>query len=107
MINDLIIPEINKIFECDILASNRLRNNVDGRIAFSKFMRMNSGLSLQKIGRLINKDHSTVIHHIDSHKQLMKYNKEYRERYQKIGIYSGFKRWLCIECVFEIRTIKL
>jgi len=103
---NLIIPEINKIFDCDILAPNKLQKNVDGRIAFSQFMRCNSGLSLQKIGDLIEKNHATIIHHIKTHSQLMRFNREYREKYKTIGVYSGFKRWLCIECEFEIKTIK-
>lgn len=101
---EIIIPEINKIFQCDIMASNRKQNNVDGRIAFSQFMRINSDLSLQKIGNEINKDHSTIIHHLKTHIQLMRFNKEYREKYKQIGLYSGFKRWLCIECEFKIRS---
>lgn len=81
---ELIIREINAIFKCDILAENRLQNNVDGRIAFSQYMRINSDLSLQKIGDKINKNHATIIHHLKSHKQLFRYNKEYREKYKQI-----------------------
>jgi len=102
---NLIIPEINKIFDCDILAKNRIQKNVFGRAAFYQFMRRNSGLSLQKIGDLIGKNHATIIHGLQVHSELMRFNREYREKYKTIGVYSGFKRWLCIECEFEIKTI--
>ena len=101
---EIIIPEINKIFQCDIMASNKQQNNVDGRIAFSQYMRINSDLSLQKIGKIIGKGHATIIHHLKNHKQLIRFNKDYREKYKQIGLYSGLKRWLCVECEFKIRT---
>ena len=102
----LLINEINRIYDCDVLAKNRLRKNVDGRIAFSNYLRNNSKLSFQKIGNILNLGHATIMHSIEKHSELIKFNKEYRELYSKIGVYSGLKRWLCFECVFEIRVVK-
>ncbi len=104
--NNLIIPEINKIFKCDILADNKQRKNVDGRIAFSNYMRTKYKTSFHKIGNMIGKGHATVMHHIEMHNNLMEYDLEYRERYKRIGVYSIVKRWLCIECEFKIKTYK-
>jgi len=38
---------------------------------------------------------------------LIKFNRKYREMYRKIGIDSSLKRWLCYECKFEIKIVKL
>lgn len=103
---ELIISEINKIFNCDILAENRLQKNVDGRIAFSNYLRTHTKLSYQKIGNILGKGHATIIHAIKTHEKLIKFNRAYREMYRQIGVDSSLKRWLCYECKFEIKIVK-
>jgi len=104
---EIIISEINAIFNCDILAENRKRNNVDGRIAFCNYMRKNTNRTFQDIGNELGKSHSNIIHAIKTHDKLIKFNRKYREMYRQIGIDSSLKRWLCYECKFEIKIVKL
>ena len=68
---------------------NRERRNVLYRFAFFVTCRELSNLSLSTIGRILKKDHATVIHAMKSHESNYRFDAQYREIYTEI--YSCLK----------------
>lgn len=60
------------------IGSSRERSNVIHRQAFMHIARNNVSLPLQRIGRLLGKDHSTVIYACRVHEGNYKYDGDYR-----------------------------
>jgi len=73
-----------KIVEIHNVAPNRQRKNVMFRHAFFVVTKQLSGLSLQAIGRLLSKDHATVLHAVRQHETNMKFDSMYRKIYQNM-----------------------
>lgn len=63
---------------------NRERRNVLYRFAFFVSCRETSNLSLSTIGRIIKKDHATVLHAIRSHETNYRFDAQYREIYTEM-----------------------
>ena len=63
---------------------NRERRNVLYRFAFFVSCRETSNLSLSIIGRIIKKDHATVLHAIRSHETNYRFDAQYREIYTEM-----------------------
>jgi len=65
--------------------STQSRNRVTSipRWIFTKYCR-DAGITLKKIGKLTNRDHSTVIHSLDTYDDNMKYDKEFRDIARKV-----------------------
>jgi hypothetical protein len=66
------------------VGSNRERRNVLYRFAFFVSCRETSSLSLSTIGRIIKKDHATVLHAIRSHEGNYRFDAQYREIYTEM-----------------------
>jgi len=102
---ELIINQVNRVFKCDALSNNRYRENVNGRIAISYYLRMHEKMTLMGIARILKKDHASVIHYLKQHQSLFKYDKEYKTLYSQIIVNDKPKQWLCNECThFKIDT---
>ena len=98
----LIIKEVNAVFDCDILSKQRIRSNVDGRKAFAAYVKKRyPNMALEQIGKLIKKDHATIMHYLKEHDNMMMYDVEYKEKYDKLSISEKPKRWLCPETTFR------
>ena len=102
---EIIINQVNRIFSCNTLSTSRKRDNVNGRIASSFYLRYVEKLSLEKIGEIINKNHSSVIHYLKQHESLCLYDKEYKRLYSKLTKIESPKQWLCNQCIYEGFTI--
>lgn len=63
---------------------NRRRSNIIIKHSFFTAARELSGLSLDEIGSILNKDHATVIHANKNHKSNLVYLPTYREVYAEI-----------------------
>ena len=99
---ELIIKEINTVFDCDILSKQRIRSNVDGLKAFAAYVKKRyPNMALEQIGKLIKKDHATIMHYLKEHDNMMMYDVEYKEKYDKLSISEKPKRWLCPETTFR------
>ena len=72
------------IEETHDVGRNRERRNVLYRFAFFVACRELSSLSLSTIGRILNKDHATVIHAMKSHESNYRFDAQYREIYTEI-----------------------
>jgi chromosomal replication initiation ATPase DnaA len=101
MVGEILIKEANKIFKCDLLASSQVRNNVDGRVAVSYYLRIHSKTTFQKIGDLLKKDHGTIMHYMKLHDNLYRYNSEYKNKYDKLTVTHKYSKLFCNTCVFQ------
>lgn len=68
----------------EIRGNTRPRTLVDCRRALSHVMIHVFGLNLQKYGRHVNRDHSTIIHHLKTHEGIMESDTVYRRNFGKL-----------------------
>jgi predicted transcriptional regulator len=71
---------VNNIFLVNIEVKSSKRGVVDARKVYSKILRQR-GLSFQKIGNCIGKNHATIIHYIKEIDHALIYDKNLREKY--------------------------
>ena len=69
----------------DIMAFDRMRENVDARKMFCRLMR-EQGFQLIDIGRYLGKHHSTIIHQIRTCEELLETSKLFRKTYEKVRL---------------------
>lgn len=78
---------LKKIVE-DVFALDDLHRNthrrvyVDARMVYSKILK-DRGHSFLSIGKSLNKNHATIIHHVVKIDHIMKHDSELRSKYQK------------------------
>ena len=73
------------IVELHNIKNNRESRNVMYRHAFFVACREYSNMSLKSIGKIISRDHATVLHAQKVHKNNYMFNKTYREIYDSIS----------------------
>lgn len=100
---EIIIKEINRVFKCNLLSTNRKRNNVNGRFAVSHYLRTHEKMTLVSIGNSINKDHASILHYLKQHNDLYKYDRNYKYLYDQIIIAEKPEKWLCNECIYPLK----
>lgn len=99
---EIIIKEVNAVFDCDILSTKRVRQNVDGRKAFAAYIKKRyQNMALEQIGKFINKDHATIMHYLKEHDNMMMYDIDYKDNYGKLSVSEKPKRWLCYQTTFR------
>lgn len=67
-----------------IRAKNRQSNIREARQLVAYLIREYTDLSLPKVGFVINRDHTTVIHSIKVVRNEIEFNKDYRRKYELI-----------------------
>lgn len=67
------------------IKKNREERNVMYRHAFSVACREYSNMSLSAIGKIIRRDHATVLHAVKQHKNQYNFNKQYRDTYDALS----------------------
>ena len=82
---------ISKFQGIDITEINRKQEYVWARQVYCFIAKENGKESLLNIGKAINRDHSTVIYSIKKHKQLSKFDYEYKAFAAKIINHFNFK----------------
>lgn len=102
---EIMIPQVNRVFSCDVKKKSRLRTHVFGRIAISNYLRYNSKMTLMEIGNLIEKDHVMIIYYLKTHIQLYKYDLDYRLKYDRLKEPIINKRWICNQCTYPFKII--
>ncbi len=80
------IPK-NQLLNC-----TRKREVLDARRMAIAIIRRNTKLSLAKIGALFGKDHATILHAERTAKDIYKFNKEYRRRFDELLLYVNSKK---------------
>jgi len=83
-----MIEKFKKIIELEtgvnVEIVSRKRNFVEARAMYYKLLRDVSNMTLQAIGDTVNKDHSTIIHSLNSVDDWMKYDRKLADRYKNI-----------------------
>jgi len=78
------ICQVYKITPDDIYAKNRNQHIVYARHTFNYICRKRLRMSLMYIGRIINRDHTTVIHSIRQTQDLIEYDRAFATTYKQI-----------------------
>jgi chromosomal replication initiation ATPase DnaA len=81
-----LVEDAVRISHLDIdkfVINSREGEYVDCRRMIMAVMRIHLGYSLTKVGKLFNKDHSSIIHNIRKHNDFLVTDKVYSRRFQK------------------------
>lgn len=92
----------------EILSRCRKRELCFARMTIGRFLRKYTALSLAEIGKLINRDHSTIIYYLNSFDVEYRYNDTFRNFVKNIEseiIYNELKSPLVIELEDEYNEI--
>jgi len=73
------ISSITGIPESEIIGRNRVQELVDARRIYCHLARKHTDKTLYSIGRLIKRDHSTVLYYDNTAQNLIKTDKDFRE----------------------------
>lgn len=85
-----LIDIINNEYGLDILESTRDKYRVEARVIFSKIMKSQCNYGYTKIGRVLHKNHATIIYYIKIFDDWFDYDQLFRDRYLKIlDVYSS------------------
>lgn len=76
-----IVSETLLISRDRIKSKNRLKEVVDARKIYSILVKTYTGTTLSTIGRILNRNHATIIHYEKEHESQYKYDMEYREKF--------------------------
>lgn len=87
------------IEETHNIGKSREHRNVMYRHAFSVACRATTSLSLKAIGKILNKDHATVLHAIKYHESNYRFDSQYHEIYTEIHT--------CLSEIIEENTDKV
>lgn len=71
---------VNEVFRTNISGKSRARKVVDGRKAYSKILR-DAGYRFQEISKSLSLHHATIVHYVKTVDDLVKYDKEFKEKY--------------------------
>jgi len=80
----LIVAEMNKVHINDLFSISRKRANVDARLQIIALYFIYFNYTLSAIGRIMDKDHSTIIHNIRVNQDLLDTNINYKTRFYNI-----------------------
>jgi len=80
---DKLQETIESLLKVKIMSMSRFRENVDGRIIFTKIL-FDMGLPISYIARMLCKDHATTIHYRRKFDQLSTNNDEFRDKYYRV-----------------------
>lgn len=84
--NDIntIVKVIRQVTNADPLAKDRYRHNVDARFMLFKICREFLNLTFMRIGRLVGKDHATVLYGCKQFDSLIATDREFRTNYEAV-----------------------
>lgn len=85
--NDKIIQTVCKAWNRsleDVCGKSRKQEVVYTRITIAYVLRRYTTLSIKRIGRLINRDHSTIIHYLKAYDSEFRFNKDFRNFAKRI-----------------------
>jgi|TARA_B100002052_G_C15887171_1_gene602072 intein/homing endonuclease len=83
-----------------IEGKTRIRKVIDARRLYSGILRDLFSLSYHRIGKILNKNHATIIHNMQQHEFFVKNLKSYKKNYEDI------ERLLMIDSNYYIHEIK-
>lgn len=78
------ICQVYSITPDDIYAKNRNQHIVYARHTFNYICRTRLRMQLEWIGRIINRDHTTVIHSVRQTQDLIEYDRQFASTYKQV-----------------------
>ena len=81
------VQTINKskeLFGINILEKTRQRDVADIRMITAHIIKTHTKLSLKEIGKMLGKDHASIIHYYKTTEALLKNNSQFKEKYQRL-----------------------
>lgn len=102
---NILIKEVDRIFNCRILEAGRKESNVIGRVAIAKHLRSTTSLKVSEIAEILNKSHPTTCHYLRMHNNLYIYNVEYRKKYDLLSKLKDYHREFCCYTMLEFNRI--
>lgn len=103
---EFIINKVNRIFNCDVLAKSRKKANVNGRVAFTAYLKKYTELNCGEIGKIFNKKHCMIYRYLENHEYFYKYDKEYRKMFDELEFRQLNPITICNQSVFTFRTYR-
>ena len=85
MTSKLVKEIVEDYFKLKIDSRTRQRKYVEARAIYYKLLRENSRMSLQAIGKTMNRDHATALHSLRQIKDWLEYDKEIKRDYNIIN----------------------
>ena len=67
-----------------MVSRSRAARPVQARKLFSAYLVLEVGAGLSEVGRILNRDHSSISHYMDSHQDMLEVYPEYREKWEKL-----------------------
>jgi chromosomal replication initiation ATPase DnaA len=82
-----ILKKVSEVFDVkpeDITGKSRRHEYVMARRAFCAFLSRSTHITRQKLGKYIDRDHSSVVHTLKKHNEWMQYYPQYSEKYGRL-----------------------
>jgi hypothetical protein len=98
----MIIEKIKQETGIDVTLKSRKRQQVEMKVLAS-FLFRQKGLSLQQIGKELNLNHATIIHHLKNYESVKYYNPKIQELENTI---TGTKPDLVVESLQKTNQLK-
>jgi chromosomal replication initiation ATPase DnaA len=88
-LNDIenLIAKTNKFLDCNVKERKRTNANVQGRMFLSTYLVDVIGMTTTRAGEIIGIDHSTVVHHRKTLKNLITIYPEIRDKWKNFLLY--------------------
>lgn len=85
---EYVLYNASKVYDTNPLIKSRKRYTVWCRIAIARILR-NEQNTLNSIATFIKKDHATILHYLKIHDDFLKYDKEYKQYFDKFKLVLG------------------
>lgn len=94
-----LIRQVNKFYNTDVQSTDRYLDIVNAKKALCYYMRKTKKCTFQEIANLIGTHHTTVMHHVQKHDNIMRFDKQYRNKYNEFleSITPKDKHFICRE----------
>ena len=84
MITDLLINVVEEYYELDLTLNTRQRTHVEARAIYFRLLRDKTKMSLEAIGKTVNRDHATVLYANRKLKDWIQYDSKIKKEYEII-----------------------
>ena len=84
MITDLLKNVVEEYYELDLTLNTRQRTHVEARAIYFRLLRDNTKMSLEAIGKTVNRDHASVLYANRKLKDWIQYDSKIKKEYEII-----------------------
>ena len=85
MKHEMIKEIVEDFYKLKIDLKTRQRRYVEARAIYYKLLRDNSRMSLEAIGKTMNRDHATALHSLKNIKDWLEYDEQLRQDYETLN----------------------